>query len=73
MINYELRIGEQFSITDSRVSNFISQLYSFFREYGFAYLEVNPFTFATDGSVICLDMVARVDDSEEFRQRSNWA
>ena len=41
-------------------------------EYGFAYLEVNPFTFDVSGNVICLDMVARVDDSEAFKQRKNW-
>lgn len=67
-----LKIQECFSITDSRISDFIIELYSFFREYGFAYLEVNPFTFDTHGNVICLDMVARVDDSEAFKQRSNW-
>jgi succinyl-CoA synthetase beta subunit len=68
-----LQIAKTFNIIDPRISDCITQLYRFFREYGFAYLEVNPFTVATDGSVICLDMVARVDDSEEFRQRKNWA
>jgi ATP-citrate lyase beta-subunit len=63
---------KQFNISDPRISNFIAQLYLFFREYGFAYLEVNPFTFDAEGSIVCLDMVARVDDSEEFRQRKNW-
>jgi succinyl-CoA synthetase beta subunit len=67
-----LEIAVIFHIADPRISTFIVSLYSFFREYGFAYLEVNPFTFALDGSIVCLDMVARVDDSEEFRQRRNW-
>ncbi len=71
--NFESSIIQQFNITDSRISDFISQLYSFFKQYGFVYLEVNPFTFAADGSIVCLDMVARVDDSEEFRQRWYWA
>lgn len=59
-------------ITDSRIVDFIIQLYSFFREYGFVYLEVNPFTIDSTGNVICLDMVARIDDSEAFRQRKHW-
>ncbi|NRH21035.1 ATPase [Candidatus Gracilibacteria bacterium] len=63
---------QKLDIADSRVLDFISQLYSFFQEYGFAYLEVNPFTFDSIGNVVCLDMVARVDDSEEFRQRKHW-
>lgn len=63
---------EAFDITDDRISDFISRLYAFFVEYGFAYLEINPFTFDSAGNLICLDMVARVDDSEEFRQRKNW-
>jgi ATP-citrate lyase beta-subunit len=73
IMNEELWIGDQFGIQDEKIIVFITSLYSFFRQYGFAYLEVNPFTFASDGSVVCLDMVARLDDSEEFRQRSHWA
>lgn len=42
----------------------MADLYRFFVEFGFVYLEVNPFTFDVVGNVICLDMVARVDDSE---------
>lgn len=72
---YDLEVAQlvdTFGIVDTKIQDFIIVLYSFFREYGFAYLEVNPFTVATDGSVVCLDMVARIDDSEEFRQRKNW-
>lgn len=36
------------------------------------YLEVNPFTIDSFGNIVCLDMVARVDDSEAFRQRKHW-
>ena len=70
--NLQDSIINNLDIADSRVLDFISRLYSFFREYGFAYLEVNPFTFDSTGNVICLDMVARVDDSEAFRQRKHW-
>jgi ATP-citrate lyase beta-subunit len=57
---------------DEKVIHFMDDLYRFFVSYGFAYLEVNPFTFDGDDNVICLDMVARVDDSESFKQRLNW-
>ncbi len=61
-----------FKISDSRIADFIIQLYSFFQEYWFVYLEVNPFTIDSFGNIVCLDMVARVDDSEAFRQRKHW-
>jgi ATP-citrate lyase beta-subunit len=38
---------------------------------GLAYLEVNPFTFSGE-DVICLDMVARIDSCEAFRQKEHW-
>lgn len=72
---YDLEVEQLvniFGISDSKIQKFIISLYSFFREYGFAYLEVNPFTFDVSGNVVCLDMVARVDDSEVFKQRKNW-
>lgn len=59
-------------IEDEKIVSFISSLYSFFVEYGFSYLEINPFTFDNDGNVICLDMVARVDNTEAFKQKSHW-
>ena len=61
-----------FTDINEKVTHFISDLYQFFVSYGFAYLEVNPFTFDGEDKVICLDMVARLDDSESFKQRSHW-
>ncbi len=66
------RIEKAFDIKDEKITHFFSELYSFFVEYGFAYLEVNPFTFDTLGNIVCLDMVARVDDSEVFKQKKHW-
>ena len=36
-------------------------------DVGFAYLEINPFTF-DDGSIVPLDLVAKLDDAEEYWQ-----
>lgn len=73
----EKNMEERLSILESsssekNVVDFLKKLYSFFVEYGFAYLEVNPFTFDSEGKIICLDMVARVDSCEAFRQKNNW-
>lgn len=62
---------EHFDI-DTSIAQFLSQLYSFFVAYGLVYLEVNPFVFDADGNITCLDMVARVDSCEAYRQKSHW-
>ena len=66
------KIISTFGSLDEKVVIFIKKIYQFFREYGFAYLEVNPFTFDSNGNVVCLDMVARVDDTEGFKQKQHW-
>ena len=70
--NFEERIQKTFDIKNEKIAHFLSELYGFFVEYGFAYLEVNPFTFDTAWNIVCLDMVARVDDSEAFKQKKHW-
>jgi ATP-citrate lyase beta-subunit len=53
------------------VENFIRALWQFYKETGFAYLEINPFTFH-NGAIVPLDMVAKLDDAEEYWQRKRW-
>ena len=54
------------------VERFIKALWRFYADTGFAYLEINPFTFK-DGSIVPLDMVAKLDDAEEYWQRKRWS
>lgn len=54
------------------IEKFIKALYNFYSQTGFAYLEINPFTFS-DGSIVPLDLVAKLDDAEEYWQRKRWA
>jgi succinyl-CoA synthetase beta subunit len=62
-----------FQITDEKIKETLSSLWKFFREYGFVYLEVNPFCFHSEtGELVLLDMVAKVDDQEFFRQKHHW-
>ena len=53
------------------VESFIKALYRFYVDLGFAYLEINPFTF-DDGSIVPLDLVAKLDDAEEYWQSKKW-
>ena len=60
-------LGNRLSVVES----FIKALYRFYVDLGFAYLEINPFTF-DNGSIIPLDLVAKLDDAEEYWQRKKW-
>jgi ATP-citrate lyase beta-subunit len=60
-------LGEQ----RNAIERFIKALYSFYVDTGFAYLEINPFTFSS-GKIAPLDMVAKLDDAEEYWQRKRW-
>ncbi len=53
------------------VGNFVRAIWQFYKEMGFAYLEINPFTFS-NGAIVPLDMVAKLDDAEEYWQRKRW-
>lgn len=55
-----------------KVVAFIKALYKFYASCGFAYLEINPFTFAKDGSIVPLDLVAKIDDTASFDCRKVW-
>ena len=51
----------------------ILNLWKFYKNYGFVYLEVNPFCFdEKNWNLVLLDMVAKIDDTEFFRQKENW-
>jgi len=50
---------------------FVINLFETYRDYWFVYLEVNPFVVDDNGAIHCLDMVAKVDSCESYRQ-SAW-
>jgi ATP-citrate lyase beta-subunit len=53
------------------VSRFIKGLFQFYRDFGFTYLEINPFVLSAN-TVIPLDMVARLDDTAHFKYSKKW-
>lgn len=55
-----------------KVVSFIKALYRFYAESGFSYLEINPFTFAKNGNIVPLDLVAKVDDTAVFDCKKLW-
>lgn len=65
-------IKNTFQIQDDTIVSFIADIYDFFITYGFSYLEVNPFTKDENQDIVCLDMVARLDTTEAYRQKHHW-
>ncbi|MDD1758791.1 MAG: ATPase [Methanotrichaceae archaeon] len=53
------------------IEKFLKALYKFYTETGFSYLEINPFTFQ-NGTIVPLDLVAKLDDTEEYWQKKRW-
>jgi len=70
-IDIKSRLPESLGEKRTAVENFIRALWQFYKEMGFTYLEINPFTFYS-GAIVPLDMVAKLDDAEEYWQRKRW-
>ncbi|MFH1978617.1 MAG: ATP citrate lyase citrate-binding domain-containing protein [Candidatus Aenigmatarchaeota archaeon] len=50
---------------------FINSIYTFFKNTGFAYLEINPLAIS-EGKIGILDTVAKLDDTAEFENTHKW-
>ncbi len=76
--NFERDSGSESGMTEKgeseiqKIKSTILQLWSFYKNYWFVYLEVNPFCFDKNGEVVLLDMVAKIDDQEGFLQKNHW-
>lgn len=53
------------------VADFITQIYNFYKTFAFTYLEFNPFV-VSNGKIIPLDTVARVDSTAAYNLGSLW-
>lgn len=67
----EEMLMERLQITDGLLNATVRSLFVFARKCGFAYLEVNPLVLENN-QVYLLDMVAKLDSTEEFRQKEAW-
>ena len=66
------RLPDDLGDKKTAVEKFISALWRFYSDTGFAYLEINPFTFIGK-NIVPLDIVAKLDDAEEYWQRNRWS
>lgn len=64
----EMLTTEHISFIPENLQSFVMKLFEAYRNYGFVYLEVNPFVLDESWNIHCLDMVAKVDNCESYRQ-----
>lgn len=65
-------VSPLFGRDEDHILDFVMRSYDFFVAHGLSSLEINPFTFDQSGEAVCLDMVASLDTSEEWRQKEAW-
>lgn len=70
--NLEKKHLEKLEINIPELSDLIEKLWSFYRSHGFTSLEFNPIAQDASGDFFILDAVAKIDDSEWFRQKQHW-
>ncbi len=63
---------EKIWIDESSLQKIITKLWNFYRNYWFVYLEINPLWVDKNWNFIIVDMVAKVDNCEFFRQKDHW-
>eukprot|EP00972_Heterocapsa_arctica_P034118 5021946-Heterocapsa_arctica.AAC.1 len=54
------------------MASFILNLFKFYQQLHFAYLEINPIVMLDDNSVVPLDMAAKIDETANFLCAQKW-
>ena len=57
---------------EEKIQTFVKELYAFFVQFDFTYLELNPFTFDATGKVVLLDAVAHLDSCAAYKNEKLW-
>ncbi|HOT06519.1 MAG TPA: ATP citrate lyase citrate-binding domain-containing protein [Methanotrichaceae archaeon] len=70
-IDLKKAVADKAELRADQVASFLEALYRFYVDLGFTYLEINPFTLC-DGSIVPLDLVAKLDDAEAYWQKKTW-
>jgi len=54
------------------LSSFVATLFQVYRKLNFTYMEINPIVFAEDGTIVPLDLAAKIDETAAFLNASDW-
>lgn len=54
------------------LTSFIMALFKVYRMLNFTYMEINPIVFTKDGTVVPLDLAAKIDETAAFLNATQW-
>lgn len=54
------------------LASFVATLFKVYRKLNFTYMEINPIVFSTDGTIVPLDLAAKIDETAAFLNASDW-
>lgn len=62
-------------IPDARkdsMASFLHTLFTAYRKLNFVYMEINPIVYMGDGTIVPLDLAAKIDETASFINASDW-
>ena len=66
---------QQQGVPDERqesLASFIHALFVVYRKLNFVYMEINPIVYTADGTIVPLDLAAKIDETAAFLCASDW-
>lgn len=66
-----LLVGVPMSRTQN-LASFVHTLFSAYRKLNFVYMEINPIVYLDSGTIVPLDLAAKVDETASFLNASDW-
>ena len=54
------------------LATFVETLLKVYRKLNFTYMEINPIVFTTNGTIVPLDLAAKLDETAAFLQDGHW-
>lgn len=55
-----------------KLASFLVVLFNVYRKLNFTYMEINPIVFTSDGSIVPLDLAAKIDETAAFLNAPDW-
>jgi len=59
-------------VEDKSLETILTNLWKYYKNYWFVYLEINPIAITSSWDFEIIDMVAKIDDQEHYIQKDNW-
>lgn len=54
------------------LASFVLTLFTVYRKLNFVYMEINPIVYTTEGTIVPLDLAAKIDETAAFLNAPDW-